>query len=217
MRAREHGTDPRWPTAALLAAAVVAAMPAAAAAQVGYGYQAAGSYIEDELDIITVKAGAGYAFVWGHAMGDFTFGWEHLWSFGPSTSVTTFQLGIDALMFVLGDEGSSVSIVPTFGGAVDAKVYFGSDMSGEPAWFTFGLGAFVGGGGVWGESEDETEGLPYVVAAGELSLQWIGAVGGGFDFYGGVFVMFLRETIVAPIVGVRGVFDIGLFTVDTEE
>jgi hypothetical protein len=216
MRAREHGTGSRWPAAAL-AAALVSAVPIGASAQYGYGYEAAGSYVEDELDVITVKVGGGYAFIWDHAAGDFVLGWEHLWSFGPSTSVTTFQLGIDLLMFILGDEGSSVSILPTFGAAVDAKVYFGSDMSGEPAWFTFGLGAFVGAGGMWGGVEVEIDGEPYVVAAGEVSLQWIGEIGGGFDFYGGVFVMLLDDTIVAPIVGVRGVFDLGLFSVDTEE
>jgi hypothetical protein len=196
------GTRNRYAGQALamvLAAALVAAIPSGASAQYGYGYGygSAGAYVDDQIDNITVKAGAGYAFVWDHAAGDFVLGWEHLWIFGAATSVSTFQLGIDALMFVLGDEGSSLAILPTFGAAVDAKVYFGSDMSGEPTWFTFGLGAFAGAGGMWGE--DEVDGDPYVVAAGEVSLQWIGAIGCWFDIYGGVFVMLLDETIVAPI------------------
>jgi hypothetical protein len=60
---RERRTNARWLAAAILAAAVVTAVPDGASAQYGYGYEAAGTYIEDQLDNITVKAGAGYAFV----------------------------------------------------------------------------------------------------------------------------------------------------------
>jgi hypothetical protein len=121
-------------------------------------------------------------------------------------SASTVQLGIDAMleMFAGGD------VVLAVGGAVDLKYYFGTDILQLLPWFTFGLGAFVGGGSTVGAGWEE-EDVPFLIAAPELSLQWIYPFGGGFDLYGGVVVLFDASTEVAPLVGLRGVMDITLF------
>jgi hypothetical protein len=167
-----------------------------------------GPGIEETLDNITLKIGGGYAFEIDSGFMDMTVGWERLWLFGPAQWASSFQLGIDALMYVIGLDEIAVG----FGGAFDLKYYFGTDVTVEPGWFTFGLGAMIGGGGLW--NGYELDGIPFVLAAPEVSLQWIHFIGGGFDIYGGVVVVFQDDITVAPIVGARGVIDFGMNTTD---
>jgi hypothetical protein len=175
----------------------------------GYGGEPVytGPLADGSIDNFTFKFGGGYVFVLDGGLLDMTMGWEHLWVFGPMDSASTVQLGIDLLfdMFTGGDV-----VVLAVGGALDVKYYFGTNILEPLPWFTFGLGAMIGGGTTigagWGEED-----VPFLIAAPQVSLQWIYPFGGGFDFYGGAIVLFNEATDIAPYVGLRGVMDITLF------
>jgi hypothetical protein len=171
-----------------------------------YGPVYAGPVVSGDIDNFTFKFGGGYAFVLDGGMLDMTMGWEHLWIFGPETSASTVQLGLDAMMEMV---TADPDLILAFAGAVDVKYYFPTDLTSGLPWTTFGLGAFVGGGSTLGDWE--TDGVPFLIAAAELSLQWIYPFGGGFDLYGGVIVPFGGDVDIAPLVGLRGVMDVTLF------
>jgi hypothetical protein len=173
----------------------------------GYGPVYAGPVVAGDIDNFTFKFGGGYVF--DQAEGgllDMAIGWEHLWIFGPETDASTVQFGIDLLMEMI---TADPDLVLAFAGAVDVKYYFGTDLTAGLPWTTFGLGAMLGGGSTLGDYE--TDGVPFLIAAPEVSLQWIYPFGGGFDLYGGAIVLFGNSTEVAPFVGLRGVMDVTLF------
>ncbi|MBI5502597.1 MAG: hypothetical protein HY907_20295 [Deltaproteobacteria bacterium] len=165
-----------------------------------------GVVADGDIDNFTFKFGGGYVFIADGGLLDMTMGWEHLWVMGPAESASTVQLGLDLLFEMF----SGADTVIAVGGAADVKYYFGTNILEELPWFTFGLGAMIGGGTTIGAGWEE-EDVPFLIAAPEVSLQWIYPFGGGFDFYGGALVFFGGAEDVAPFVGLRGVMDITLF------
>ncbi|MBI5490462.1 MAG: hypothetical protein HY905_24215 [Deltaproteobacteria bacterium] len=165
-----------------------------------------GIVADGDIDNFTFKFGGGYVFSGlDGGLLDMTMGWEHLWVIGPAESASTVQLGLDVLFEMF----SASETILAVGGAADVKYYFGTNILEELPWFTFGLGAMLGGGTTFGGWD--TEDMAFLVAAPEISLQWIYPFGGGFDFYGGAIFLFGGSEDVAPFVGMRGVMDITLF------